>query len=157
MASATYSLVDEPHPGRLAPLAADPVWPLLAFMFGGAWLGWIWFGVNGSALGSPTRRRQWLLIVAGIAGTLVIGLAGGFAIANKLLGRELSWIVLAAVTLWKTAVSYGVYALQREGAGLLSGSGHRLRNGVLVVVLGFLARPAVAALVPQGVLALVVI
>ena len=53
-----YEIIDEPRASRASSLAVDPLWPFLATMLGGAWLGWPWFLVNSHALGSSTKGRE---------------------------------------------------------------------------------------------------
>ena len=67
MAVNRYRIADEPAPGSLAVVATSPLWPFIAVMLGGVWLSWTWFAVNSFAVGSPSRRREIIWIVAGLA------------------------------------------------------------------------------------------
>ncbi|HEX8538086.1 MAG TPA: hypothetical protein VF664_11525, partial [Cystobacter sp.] len=70
--SATYRIQDEPSPGALGHLVVNPVFPLLSFMMAGAWMGVPWFILNGFAMGSTTRRKETVLAVLVMPGTLLL-------------------------------------------------------------------------------------
>ena len=54
--SRAYHIADEPAASPLSKYAVSPLWPMLAVMFGGAWLAWPWFAVNAFAIGSASRK-----------------------------------------------------------------------------------------------------
>lgn len=154
--TAGYRIVDEPQPGPLANLGVDPLWPLFAFMLAGTWLGWTWFVLNGHAVGSPTRRKELALVAGGVAGAVVLAMLFGGLIASGVLERNMTWVALLAITLWKLGVSYWLYELQRRSFELYRYFGGPSRNGFAIVALGYLLKPAVAGLVPSGFWLLVV-
>ena len=145
-----YRIVDEPQPGPLAKLGVDPMWPLFAFMLAGSWLGWVWFVVNGHAVGSPTRRKELVLVAGGVAGAVFLAMLFGWLIASGVLARNMTWVVFLVITLWKLGVSYWLFELQRRSFELYRYFGGPSRNGLAVVALGYLARPTVAGLLPNG-------
>ena len=75
--AASYRIVDEPAPSALGRLAVNPFWIVLIGMLGPGFLAGIvpepqllvllWFGFNGVALSSPTRRAELLWVAAGMA------------------------------------------------------------------------------------------
>lgn len=132
-----YRIQDEPRPGSLAHLAVNPVWPLFAVMFGGAGLSWSWFLVNGAALGSPTRRREIAWAIGGIAGSLALILGIVYLHHQELLGSLGVRYSLVGLTVWKLAVSYWLFTLQNRTFHLYEHFGGRVRNGALVVLVGF--------------------
>jgi hypothetical protein len=77
MATGSYRIVDEPAPSALGRLAVNPFWIVLIGMLGPGFLAGIvpepqllvllWFGFNGVALSSPTRRAELLWVAAGMA------------------------------------------------------------------------------------------
>lgn len=143
----SYRIVDEPRPGALATLAVDPLWPLLAIMFGGAWLSWPWFALNAFAIGSPTRRREAAVAVGGFVGTTVLLVA--LLWLNRvdvLRGVGLTYAAVGLVV-WKLAVSYWLYVLQGRTFALFQHFHGATRNGLLVVFAGyFLGHRLLAAL-----------
>jgi hypothetical protein len=139
MPSASYRLPDEPTRSPLSHLAVNPVWPLLAIMFGGAWLSWPWFLVNSLALGSPTKRKEVALVFVaflGSAGILIGGatLAAAAGWEHPKLFRFLGLIIL----LWKLGVSYWLQVLQSRPLALFQHFGGTLRNPMFLLVAGFL-------------------
>jgi hypothetical protein len=155
--TASYRIVDEPAPSHWSQLAVDPFWPLLAFMFGGTWLAWSWYVVNGHAIGSPTRWRETALVVGGVLVSLALALLFAWAGTAGYLSRADAWWALLVITLWKMGVSYWLFVLQRRTFDLYTYFGGRVRSGVFVVVAGFFLRDEVLALVPQGLWLLVVL
>ncbi len=142
MSTATYQILDEPHPSKLSEIAVQPLWPLLAVMFGGAWISWPWFAVNAFAVGSPTRVRELLWAVGGFVGTfcMVLGLVlldRSDAVSGTVM-RYL-WVFLLV---WKLTVSYWLYILQSRTFSLYRHFGGKARTGLFVVIVaGFLRRP----------------
>ena len=149
-AEAGYRILDEPTPGRWTHLAVDPLWPLLASMFGGTWLSWSWFVVNGHVIGSPTRWRETALAVLGFAGAAALALLLGWTIGQGWLAPRQGWWGGLAVTLWKMGVSYWLFVLQRRTFDLYAYFGGRSRNGVLVLAAGLFLRGEVLGLLPNA-------
>jgi hypothetical protein len=153
----SYHISDEPSPGGLSNWAVHPMWPLLAVMFGGAWLSWPWFAWNAFAVGSPTRRRELVVAIAGFAGSVGLAFAlAVFAVQEVLTGVALRYAIVS-VTVWKLAVSYWLYSLQGRSFHLFEHYGGVVRNGLLVVLLGgMLGRRLVLPAVDSGLWRLVV-
>lgn len=144
----SYRIGDEPQPGRLAQVAVNPVWPLLAVMFGGAGLSWPWFALNSLALGSPHRRQELAWVVGGFAGNVaLLLLILSLANAGILAGLGLSYAVIV-LTVWKLAVSYWLYTLQGRSFGLYRYFGGPVRNGALIVFAALFLRSGVLASLP---------
>jgi hypothetical protein len=135
-----YRIADEPTPGRWSRIAVHPLWPFFASMFGGAWLAWPWFVVNGAAIGSATRGRETLGALLGFAGAagLALGLLA-LAGAGALGGADMGY-ALIAVRVWKIGVTYWLFTLQHRSFQLFEYFGGAARNGILLVLLGFFAR-----------------
>lgn len=137
-----YRIVDEPRATGLASIAVNPMWPLFAHMFGGAPLAWAWFVLNGFALGSPTRRRELLLALGGIAGVLVLALAFGALVTGGYLQAGKIWWMLLVVTLWKLLISYWLYTIQSRTFELYAYFGGPVRSGFLGIVAVLLLKSA---------------
>jgi hypothetical protein len=144
----SYQILDDPRPSGLAHLAVNPLWPLLAVMFGGTWLSWPWFALNGFAVGSPTRRRELALAAGGFAGSLALALGVLVLVgAGVVRGVGISY-ALIALTVWKLGVTYALHTLQVRSFHLYEYYGGATRNGIGVVFLGgLLGRKAVLAAV----------
>lgn len=127
-------------------IVVDPMWPLFGFMFGGAWLGWCWFILNAQAVGSPTRKKELLLVICGLGVTIALALLFGWLFMSNVLPREFAWTAELAVTLWKLGVTYWLYELQRRSFDLYRYFGGTIRSGFVVVLLGFFMRPMAAVL-----------
>ena len=141
MSATAYRLPDEPLPSGLTRYAVDPMWPLLALMLGGNAFGLIWFVVNGLALGSPTRTREWVLVAISLLGSagLVFGL-DSLAIAGWLQGSELRYAALSIITL-KLATAYAIYMMQSRCFEIWEHYGGMARNGLpLLLVIAVIGR-----------------
>jgi hypothetical protein len=134
MAGTRYVIPDEPLPGRLERWIVDPLWPLLAQMFGGSWLSLPWFVFNGIALGSATRRREWALAAASLLGSAVL-LAALFVLAGRVeLDRASLQLLLLPLLALKLAIAYALYLMQARSFELWRHFGGVPRNAVVVIV-----------------------
>ena len=133
--SVTYQILDEPQPNKLSNLAVQPLWPLLAVMFGGAWISWPWFALNAFAVGSPTRVRELLWAVGGFVGTfvLVLGLIG-LDLSDRVSDHGMRYLYVLLLV-WKLTVSYWLYILQARTFALYEHFGGVVRTGLFVVIL----------------------
>jgi hypothetical protein len=147
-ATATYRIGDEPLPGPLQHLVVNPVWPLLAVMLGGVWLSWPWFVLNGFAVGSPTRRRELAVAVAGLAVSVLLVAIVVYLVGAGILGRADARYALVGVTAWKLAVCYWLYTLQTRSFGLYQYFGGKVRNGLWVVLAALFLAAAVLGRLP---------
>lgn len=138
-----YRIEDEPEPGSLAKLTVNPLFPMLAFMLGGSWLGWPWLVLNGWAMGSATRMRELAFVVAGWLGTLPVFY--GVVAAFGAVGLDDAYVPLAAsVTLvFKVTVSYFTFVAQMRSFQLYRYFGGPVRNGLLLALASMFARGAV--------------
>lgn len=137
---ASYRIVDEPRPSRLSELSVNPFWIFLATMLGGAVFGWLWFLFNGHAFGSPTRRREALLVVGGALGIGAFLLAAGQMLnVGWITPASAPYLGLGLVAL-KITVAYFLHLAQSRGFELYLYFGGRERNGFLVLAALFLLR-----------------
>lgn len=144
-----YRLADEPTLGRWKSIAVDPTWPLVGLMLAGAWLGWPWFLVNARALGSPTRRRELAWVLAGLAGSLVLGVILLELIARGILrGPVALQLGLLAIATWKLVAAAAVHALQGRTLPRFVGEGGEAQSGLGVLLVAvFVGRAVVLSLI----------
>lgn len=138
-----YQIADEPSPGRLSSFAVNPLWPFIAVMLGSTWLAWAWFAFNGAAVGSPSKRKEWLIIIGGMLGSVVIvfvlaALVDIFQIANI----YLKYLGLTMVV-WKLGVSYFLFILQSQTLEIYEYYGGKVRNGFFVLLAFFFLSPMI--------------
>ena len=136
-----YAIIDEPSPGPLARLSVNPFWPFLALMLAGAWIAWPWFVLNALAMGSATRRREIALCAAGLLGSVALAVVAGVLLGDGVLSAESLPYALIVFMVFKLGIGYAVHLLQARSAELYVYFGGAMRNGVLVVVVGAIARP----------------
>lgn len=108
-------------------------------MFGGAWLAWPWYVLNGKALGSPTFRKECIIATVGFAGALAL------AFLIMFLGEFLNTVgypmkktfpyLLLVLTMWKLGISYWLHVVQSRTFDIYTYYGGVARNGVFVVAL----------------------
>jgi hypothetical protein len=87
-------------------------------MLCGVWMAWPWFVINAWALGSPTRRREAALPIAGIFGALVLVVVIVFLERS---GSVPAWAVpylLMLITGFKLGIGYWIYLLQARTFGV---------------------------------------
>jgi hypothetical protein len=133
-----YTIPDEPHPTRLQSFVVNPLYPMFATMLAGAWLGWPWFALNAAALGSPTRRREWVVLVACASttvGLVTLLLSLDEAGAFSELSAALAVIAIDGV---KLAFALFLYTVQGRAFVLHEHFGGRVRSGLPVFLLGVL-------------------
>jgi hypothetical protein len=159
MAKSGYIIDDEPaQGGPYQRYIVDPMWPLLAVMMAGVWLGWPWLLFNGKALGSPNWRRQAEILAVGFAGTVALALAI-VALWDADIIRTTTHVRLAllTVTVWKLAISYKVHALQSGTFELFVHYGGEPFPGMRVLMLGIYVGRALMLGVIDSVLWLIII
>lgn len=134
MSEAVYRLPDEPAPGKLQQLAVHPLWPLLGVMFGGSWLAFPWFAVNGFALGSATRVKELLIAVSYFMGALLAVVFLGYCTAQGWLPEVYIKYAFQVVVLWKLGLAYWLFFLQSTTLELYQYAGGIVRNGVFLLI-----------------------
>lgn len=134
----SYQIVDEPRPSPFAHIAVRPLWPLFAVMFVSPAFSWIWFLVNGFAVGSPTRLRETLLAAAGFVGSLAFLLfVSGLHLA-EVIGEGVVPYLLDLRLLWQLGVSYMLYVWQSRTFGIYEYYGGVVRNGMPFLIVAYL-------------------
>ena len=135
----SYTIPDEPRPSPWNHLVVRPNAPLLASMLCGAWLAWPWFAFNAIAMGSPTRRREIAMCVAGVAGTAVLG-----ALALAVWGPDTPpWVIelaLLAIATWKLGMAYAVSTVQSRTFEVYVHYGGTVRAAHYVLAAGMYLR-----------------
>ena len=143
---ALYEIVDEPRPGPLGHLSANPFWMFLATMLAGVWLGWSWFAINSVAMGSASRTKELSLIGVGIAGSIALTLLGLHLVASEALAVDDVGYAATVLIIWKLGISYKLHLWQAQSFELYAYFEGKVRNGLLVLIAGFVLRPFVLGL-----------
>lgn len=145
MARGSYVIEDEPVSGgpTRQRLIVEPLWPLLAVMLAGVWIGWPWLLFNAIALGAAQWRQQARLLLIGLVGTaLLAGLIVALLEARVITRIVELRVALLAVTVWKLGITYRVQAMQLGTVELYRHYGGTPRSGGGVLVLAMLLSPA---------------
>jgi hypothetical protein len=145
--SVAYRIQDEPIGDRRGLPALDPFWPLLAMMFGGAWIGTAAFAYNAWVLRGPTWVREIALAVATLIGAPVLLFGLGILRSSDLLpGSSLQYAFLLIVA-WKLGLAYWMFFLQQNSHALYEYFGgyhdRAAQLGVLLVFAGGFLKPHV--------------
>ncbi|MEW5742413.1 MAG: hypothetical protein AB1938_26080 [Myxococcota bacterium] len=135
-----YRIVDEPSPSPWKKAVVRPFWPWLAMALAGTWLAVPWFIVNALALGSPTRRRE-IALAAAVPVLMVLVVVGAQLLFGLSEGRVP--YVLVAVRFAKLLAGYVLFTWQARAFQLHEHFGGDGRNGVLVLMVGFMLREKV--------------
>ena len=130
--------------------ATNPLWPLLATMLGGVWMGWTWFAINAVLLGGDRVRKQMTLLVVGLfvssaLSVFLLWLAG----IDMLSIRAFKYAVISLAG-WKLGVSYMLHIHQRRAFEVYEYYGGKVRNGAVVAFAGIFLRSMVLDFVPFG-------
>ena len=138
MNRAGYAILDEPRPGALSRYVVNPFWPLIAMMMVGTWLAGPWFIFNAYAIGSATRKSEtWLIVGSAVSTLAFIMLFGAFADVVPAGTTPYARIVLAVI---KLSFAYLVFMRQERSLALFEYYGGQVRNGAIVLLVGFFAR-----------------
>ena len=148
--SVAYRIQDEPIGERRGLPALDPFWPLLAMMFGGAWIGTAAFAYNAWVLRGPTWGREIGLAISALLGAPVLLFGLGLLRSSDLLpGSSLQYAFLLIVA-WKLGLAYWVFFLQQNSHALYEYFGgyhaRAAQLGILVVFAGGFLKPRVVDL-----------
>lgn len=130
-----YRLADDPAPGALARAAVNPIFPMLAMMFAGAWLSLPWFALNAVALGSPTQKRELRLCAYAVVGALLLGFMVLWAWPPETLGERGFLFGLLALSVFKLGLAYWILTLQSRTFAVYEYYGGVVQNGLPVLVL----------------------
>jgi hypothetical protein len=135
---AKYKIADEPSPSTLAHFAVNPLFPFLAVMLGGAWIGFAWFALNSFAVGSPTRTKEIACLLGGLGVAALLVVATSLALdAGLLQTRHVAYAALV-ILVAKLAAAYAVHILQSRTIEIYEYYGGVLRNGLPLAVVSFL-------------------
>lgn len=147
--SVTYHIQDEPIGGRRSMPALDPFWPLIAMMFGGAWIGTAAFAFNAWALRGATWGREIALALAILIGApIILFILGLLGAAGALPGSSFRYAALLIVA-WKLGLAYWIFFLQQGSHALYEYFGGAMNQsravpiGALLVFAGGFLKPEV--------------
>jgi hypothetical protein len=114
----SYRISDVPKPTGISRWAVSPVFPLFAFMFGGALSSWVWFCVNSVAMNSPTRNGDIAIAASGVLVSTVLVSGLLLADTNGIVSATAMPYALLLVTCWKLVVSYVLFIRQIRPYGV---------------------------------------
>lgn len=133
-----YVIIDEPKPSALSRLAVDPVWPLLGFMFGGAFFSWAWSLFNSHAIGSPTRLREILIVFGGFIYFFAVILGYGMLRGMGILDGVNPGYASLTLMIGELIVCYWLYILQQSTFEIYKHFNGKVVSGIPGVILAFL-------------------
>lgn len=143
-----YHIADEPAPSPLSKVAVRPLWPMLAVMFGGAWLAWPWFALNAFAIGSASRKRELGLIALGIGLTAALSLVIVRSFERGVIDDEQFGYAIISVVAVKLLCCYRLQLMQTRSYELYRYFGGVSRNGTIAIIIAFMLRKAVLLKLP---------
>jgi hypothetical protein len=155
--SLAYAIPDEPTKTNFGHLVVRPGAPLLATMLCGAWLAWPWFIFNAIAMGSPTRRKEIAMCLAGIAGTAALGMVTLALIdAGIITTRTQIRLAALAISTWKLGMAYWVTIVQSRTFHVYTYYGGRVRSSAGVLGAGYWIGSLLLGLVDDPLLIIII-
>lgn len=137
-----YRIADEPTGGALSHLVVQPIWPLLAGMLGGLWLGLPWLVFNAYAMGSATKTKETVIAVLMFLAIVVSSVAIAGLVGDTIPDRAFGFLLLG-VQLMKLGVYYALQGLQSRSFELHQYYGGTVKNGMILVIAGAFLRSTV--------------
>ncbi len=135
-----YRIVDEPVRSPLNAYVVNPLFPLFALMFAGAWLAWPWAVFNSFALGSYLRWQDLAIGMLGFIGGIAINAVLLLLIAAEAIPEGSIAYYIVVLMLFKLAVGYWLAANQQRSYELHQWYGGQTRNGLFIIAIGFVIR-----------------
>jgi hypothetical protein len=134
----SYQIADQPTESSLGAYVVRPTTPLLAAMVCGAWLSWPWFAFNAIAMGSPTKKKELLLVAGAFIGTTVLAMLVIFLAREGYLppGIPTRLAVLAIIT-FKLSMTYYISVVQDRTFHVYQYYGGTVRGASVVLSLGY--------------------
>lgn len=146
---AAYRIIDEPAPTALERVIVNPMWPLFAAMFAGSWLAFPWFVLNAFALGGRRRFADLGIALTGwVASGLILLAIMSMLSTMTLTERGLPYALLAPVGV-RLVVVYWLFLRQSQTFELYTHFGGATRNGIFVVIAGYLLNGRVLGALPD--------
>jgi hypothetical protein len=140
----SYQIADEPTETSLGNYVVRPTVPLLAAMVAGAWLSWPWFAFNAIAMGSPTKKKELLLVAGAFVGTAVLAIIV-IALARAGIlppGMPTRLAVLGIVT-FKLTMTYYISNVQERTFHVYQYYGGSVRNASILLSVAYYIRPLI--------------
>ena len=138
MTNETYRIADEPEPSSFAKFATNPFFPLLALMLVGVWIAIPWFWLNAFAIGSPTRRRECVWLIAGFVAIAATAFIVSLLVVNDVLVEEADIrYAFVVVVVCKLTMGYVVYVLQSRTIEIFEYYGGVVKNGAMILVIAW--------------------
>ncbi len=147
--SAAYRIMDEPVPGPSAHLVVSPMWPLLAGMLGGLWIGLPWLVANGQLMGSATKVKEALVAAAGLVAVSVLAVVLAAFLGDEpvdVAGERTLAFAILGLQVVKLGLYYSIYHLQQPSFELHEHFAQKVKNGIALVFVAALLRSTVLGL-----------
>jgi len=137
----SYQIADEPAPTSLGDYVVRPDAPLLAIMVAGAWLSWPWFAFNAIAMGSPTKKKELLLVAGAFIGTAALAMIVITLVRVGIIpaGIPTRLAVLGIVT-FKLTMTYYISSVQERTFHVYQYYGGSVRAAGAVLSIGYWLR-----------------
>ncbi len=131
--------------------AFSPMWPLLATMLGGVWMGWSWFLLNSIAVGGERRFRAFPIIAMGLGVSSIVAVVVFSLLESRSLDLGYVRYILIALSGWKLGISYVLFNTQTREHELFEYYGGATRSGLYAILAAPVLRGWVlGSLIPVG-------
>ena len=135
----SYQIVDEPRPSGLQKFVVNPMFPVFAFMFGGAYISWLWSIFNGVALGSPSLKKEASAVIVGFLATIIYFFLWSLYLKNSsVISERESDLFRFGTILIYLPICYYIYFKQAAAFEIYQYFGGPSRNGFLFIVVSFI-------------------
>lgn len=149
--ASTYRIADEPVGPLTSKLVVQPMYPLLALMVAGGWLGWPWLVFNGLAMKSPTRVVEVVLGVVGVLGSIAL-----FWLLALLVGNDVVPIAAAPygwlfIRVFQLGLAYAIQLRQERTFEIYRYYGGAVQTALPALIAGIVLRFKLGNMVPKWV------
>jgi len=149
----TYQIIDEPKGSRFSNMTSKPMWPLLAFMLGGALSSWVWSALNSLALNSPSRNKELAIVGVAFITYFAMYISVGVLIANGALEGVNAGYIKVGIVAIELIFCYKLFLMQSNSFDVHEYFNGKVANPAIGLIISVLVGRKIEAVVISALLA----